>query len=153
MVADDLPQVRLAARLQQEQLLDWQAALEAEQVFSDCVVPYHFPAMNSPPFFVKGIIARAMSESYEGKVPMAQAGVMYLDDLDEFAGAIGLQVDDQPTLVIADGQGKPLQVIKGTLSDSGLADAVLTIRAAGEPQAAIDFVSEVEMESAEDPAE
>jgi hypothetical protein len=65
-------------QLQQEQLLDWQAALDAEGVFSESIVAYHFPAMSSPPFFVKGLISNAMAKSYEGKLPMSQAGFCFL---------------------------------------------------------------------------
>ncbi len=119
-------------QLQQEQLLDWQAALEAEGVFSDTVVAYHFPAMSGPPFFVKGIISRAMSESYEGKVPMDQAGVLFLDDLEEFAAEAGLELDDQATIVIADSAGRPMVVFKGVLSDEGLAELVAAINSAAQ---------------------
>jgi hypothetical protein len=123
-------------QLQQEQLLDWQAALDAEGLFSNAVMAYHFPAMSSPPFFVKGIISRAMSESYEGKVPMNQAGVLFLDDLAEFAAAADLPLDDQPTIVIADSKGKPLKVFKGVVSDAGVAELAVAIRdAAGQAPA------------------
>jgi len=114
-------------QLQQEQLLDWHAALEERGVFNDQVKAYHFPAMNSPPFFVKGIIRGAMAESYEGKVPLNQSGVMYLDDLDEFAGSAGLTVDDQPTIVIADGDGKPLKLFKGAMTPAKVDALVVEI--------------------------
>jgi hypothetical protein len=117
-------------QLQQEQLLDWQAALDAEGVFSESIVAYHFPAMSSPPFFVKGLISNAMAKSYEGKLPMSQAGVLFLDDLAEFAAAAGLPLDDLPTIVIADANGKPLQVFKGLVSDAGVAELAIAIRAA-----------------------
>jgi len=117
-------------QLQQEQLLDWQAALDAEGVFSEAIVAYHFPAMSGPPFFVKGIISRAMSESYEDKVPMSQAGVLFLDDLAEFAAAADLPLDDLPTIVIADANGKPLKVFKGLVSDAGVAELAIAIREA-----------------------
>lgn len=141
-------------QLQQEQLLEWQAALEIEQVFSDSVMAYHFPAMNSPPFFVKGIIANAMSESYQGKVSLSQAGVMYLGNLDEFADSLGLQVDSQPTIVIADGQGNPLKFFKGSLSELGLIELVMAIRAAsGEPEASVEANEELDIELSEALAE
>ena len=141
-------------QLQQEQLLEWQAALEIEQVFSDSVMAYHFPAMNSPPFFVKGIIANAMSESYQGKVSLSQAGVMYLGNLDEFADSLGLQVDSQPTIVIADGQGNPLKFFKGSLSELGLVELVMAIRAAsGEPEASVEANEELDIELSEALAE
>jgi len=116
-------------QLQQEQLLEWQVALEERGVFSPAVMGYHFPAMSSPPFFVKGIIANAMAESYEGKVPLNQSGVMYLDDLAEFAEESGLVLDEQPTIVIADSNGKPLQMFKGAVTPEGVDEVVAAIEA------------------------
>jgi len=126
---------------QQQRLLDIQAALDEKAVFSEKVMAYHFPAMSSPPFFVKGVIARAMAESYEGKVPLDQAGVMYLDDLQVFAIESGLMVDDQPTIVIADASGKPMQVFKGELSDE-LIDKLLVAIRGDEPAAVKSTVTE-----------
>jgi len=127
---------------QQKKLLEIQAALDEQDVFSQQVMSYHFPAMPSPPFFVKGIIAGAMADSYEGKVPLDQAGVMYLDDLDEFAGESGLALDEQPTIVIADASGQPLQVFKGELSDELVAGLLVAIRG---PQDEIQDDASVEM--------
>jgi len=93
---------------QQTALLDWHAALSDRDVFSDNVVPYHFPVLESPPFFVKGIIANAMSDEYEGKVPLDQAGVIYVDDLNAFADAANVANDGQPTIIIATGNALPL---------------------------------------------
>jgi hypothetical protein len=129
---------RESGELQQGQLLDWQAALDAEEVFSGRVMPYHFSAMSSPPFFVKGMISGAMSKSYEGRFPMNQAGILYLKDLEDFAADVGLPLDDQPTIVIADASGKPLQLYKGLLSDAGLESLVAAIRIASGETAAID---------------
>jgi len=134
---------------QQERLIEWHEALSARLVFDDAVMPYHFPAMSSPPFFVKGMIARAMGEEYENTVPMDQAGVLYLDDLEEFATAAGLVADGQPTIVIADPAGKPLQAFKGEATEENVA-AVLAAVAAIAPDSVIQAPGG-EAEVAEEP--
>ncbi|MBT8444634.1 MAG: hypothetical protein KJO13_07800, partial [Gammaproteobacteria bacterium] len=98
---------------QQDLLLEWQAQLDQRDVFSEEVVAYHFPVLAGPPFFVKGIISRALKKSYDGKVPLDQAGVLFIDDLESFAAAADLSLDGEPTIVIADADGKPLQAFKG----------------------------------------
>ncbi|MDG2156391.1 MAG: hypothetical protein P8M26_10645 [Gammaproteobacteria bacterium] len=129
---------RESGEQQQGQLLDWQAALEAAGVFSDSVMPYHFSAMSSPPFFVKGMISGAMSKSYEGRFPMSQAGILYLKDLEDFAAEVELPIDGQPTIVIADASGQPLLLYKGLLSDAGLVSLVEAIRIASGEVAGIN---------------
>jgi hypothetical protein len=117
---------------QQDLLLEWQAQLDQRGVFSEEVVAYHFPVLSGPPFFVKGIIRRALSKSYVGKVPLDQAGVLFVDDLESFAAAAELPLDGQPTIVIADADGKPLQAFKGeaTLDGVGaLMTAIVELRA------------------------
>ncbi|MGI9309152.1 MAG: hypothetical protein ACR2P6_07810 [Gammaproteobacteria bacterium] len=106
---------------QQEALLAWHAALEAEGVFSAAVKPYHFPVLKSPPFFVKGIIAGAMSDSYEGKVPLDQAGVMFIKDLSDFAAAAKIPLDSKPTIIIASAEGVPQDMFKGEVGEDGIA--------------------------------
>jgi len=114
---------------QQEALLAWHAALEQGGVFSAAIKPYHFPVLESPPFFVKGIIANAMSESYEGKVPLDQAGVMFIKDLPGFAAAAKIPLDSKPTIVIASADGVPLEMFKGEVSEEGIATVKTTIGA------------------------
>ncbi|MFW2404417.1 MAG: hypothetical protein ACN4GT_06590 [Gammaproteobacteria bacterium] len=98
---------------QQDLLLEWQAQLDERDVFSEEVVAYHFPVLAGPPFFVKGIISRALSKSYDGKVPPDQSGVLFVKDLEAFAASADLPLDGEPTIVIADADGKPLQAFKG----------------------------------------
>ena len=69
---------------------------------------------------------------------MNQAGILYLKDLEDFAADVGLPLDDQPTIVIADASGQPLQLYKGLLSDAGLESLVAAIRIASGETAAID---------------
>ena len=117
---------------QQDALLAWQAALEERGVFSDNVMAYHFPVMEGVPFFVKGIIVGAIRDSYEGKVPLDQAGVLFIKDLEAFAEAAGLVVDGQPTIVIATSEAKPLQSFKGEVSPEGVDEIVAAIEQIGQ---------------------
>jgi hypothetical protein len=106
---------------QQEVLLAWHAALEEQGAFDADTMAYHFPVMESPPFFVKGIIRKAMAESYEGKVPLNQAGVLYVKDLEDFAAAAGLTLDEQATIVLVTSDGQLHEVFKGEVSPEGVA--------------------------------
>ena len=90
-------------------------------------MPYHFPVLSGPPFFVKGIIARGMRRSYEGKVPLDQGGVLFVDDLDEFAAAAQLELDGSPTIVITSADADPLIVFKGEVSSRGVDEVVAVI--------------------------
>jgi len=110
---------------QQDALLEWHAALDERGVFSAEVMPYHFPVLQGPPFFVKGMIRGKMRDSYEGKVPLDQAGVLFVDDLAAFAAAAMLVLDSQPTIVIASAGAKPLRAFKGEVSAEG-ADEIAT---------------------------
>jgi hypothetical protein len=117
---------------QQDALLAWQAALEERGVFSDDVMAYHFPVMEGVPFFVKGIIVGAIRDSYEGKVPLDQAGVLFIKDLEAFAEVAGLVVDGQPTIVIATSEAKPLRSFKGEVSPEGVDEIVAAIEQIGQ---------------------
>jgi hypothetical protein len=106
---------------QQKVLLDWHAALAAQGAFDANTLAYHFQALESPPFFVKGIIRNAIAESYEDKVPMSQAGVLYVKDLEVFAASAGLQPDGQATIVLVTPDGALHEVFKGEPTPEGLA--------------------------------
>jgi len=104
-------------------MLDWQEALDARDALGDGVMGWHFPVLSGPPFFVRGMITRGMRKSYDGKVPLDQAGVLFVDDLDAFAAAAGLVVDDRPTIVITTADVRLLQTFKGDVTPES-ADAV-----------------------------
>lgn len=116
-------------QFQQEALLAWQATLVSRGVFTDEILAYHFPVLESPPFFVKGIIRAAMRDSYEGKVPLDQAGILFVDDLPRFAESAALALDDRPTIVIAASDGRPLQSVKGEVSPEGVEAVIAAIAA------------------------
>ena len=112
---------------QQLALIDWHEALAARGVFSDAVMPYHFPVLAGVPFFVKGMITGAMRDTYEGKVPLDQAGVLFIKDLTSFAGSAGLPLDEQPTIVIVTVDAIPLHFFKDEVSPQGVDEIVAAI--------------------------
>ena len=118
---------RDAGEAQQLALIDWHMALAERGVFSDAVMPYHFPVLAGVPFFVKGMINGAMRDTYEGKVPLDQAGILFIKDLAAFAGSAGLPLDDQATIVIATADAVPLQFFKGEVSPQGVDEIVAAI--------------------------
>ncbi len=118
---------RDAGEAQQLALIDWHEALAARGVFSDAVMPYHFPVLAGVPFFVKGIITGAMRDTYAGKVPLDQAGVLFIKNLDSFAASAGLPLDEQATIVIATAEAIPLQFFKGEASPPGVDEIVAAI--------------------------
>jgi hypothetical protein len=118
---------RESGEAQQLALIDWHLALVDRGIFSDEVMPYHFPVLSGVPFFVKGMIAGEMKETYEGKVPLNQAGILFIKDLPSFAESAGLALDDQPTIVIATSDAKPLQSFKGEVSPEGVDEIVAAV--------------------------
>ncbi len=118
---------RDAGEAQQLALIDWHVALAERGVFSDAVMPYHFPVLAGVPFFVKGMITGAMRDTYEGKVPLDQTGILFIKDLAAFAEAAGLPLDEQPTIVIATAEAIPLQFFKGEVSAPGVDEIVVAI--------------------------
>jgi hypothetical protein len=126
--------------LQQQQQIEWHKALTEKGVLTEQVAAYHFPVMESPPFFVKGIIRSAMADAYEGTADLSQSGVLYIDDLNEFAKDGGLTLDELPTLVLLSEDGKMIKEFKGAFSEELAASIAATINAelapAQEPAAA-----------------
>jgi hypothetical protein len=105
---------------QMNQLLDWQKAIDEKGGLPVGVVAYHFPVMESPPFFVKGLIRGAMADSYEGIVPNDKSGVLFVDKLPTFASKAGLTLDTEPTIIVVDGSGNVLSELKGGVSEEAL---------------------------------
>jgi len=112
---------------QQAALLEWYASLQERGVFSPNVMPYHFLAMQGIPWFVKGMVIRKMAEPYEGQISLDQAAVLFIDDVEEFAAAVGLPADPVPTIVLADSSGVPLTYFRGDVSAEGVDEVVAAI--------------------------
>ena len=106
---------------QMNELLDWQASITEQGGLPEGIIGYHFPVMESPPFFVKGIIRGAMSDSYEPTVSPEKSGVLFVDDLTQFAVTAGLTLDQEPTIALVDGEGNVLSQIKGNISPENIA--------------------------------
>ena len=111
----------------QQALLDWQAALDEQNVFNSNVKAWHFPVLSGPPFFVKGLITNAMRDAYEGKIELSRGAVLFVDELDDFARDAGLVVDDEATIVITDANAQQLQTFKGDLTAEGAAEVAAAI--------------------------
>jgi len=106
---------------QQNLLLDWHRWLTTQAALPEGVRIYHFPVLENPPRFIRGVIRRAMRKLFDGTVPLSQAAVLYVPDSAAFAAAAGIEVDDNPTLVIADAQHRPLRQFKGGPDEANIA--------------------------------
>ncbi|MBT8422700.1 MAG: hypothetical protein HKN56_02065 [Gammaproteobacteria bacterium] len=84
---------------QGEELIRWHQSLLEADALPDEVLAWHFAVMESPPFFVKGLIRRAIGETYEGLIPPEQGAVLYIKRLQSFAESAGLPIDGQPTIL------------------------------------------------------
>ena len=114
-------------REQQDKLLEWQAALDAQGLFSADVVAYYFPVLEGVPFFIKGVVSGRMRDSYTGTVPRERAGALFTKDLDGFAAAAELPVDGEPTIVIASADARPLRYFKGEVTPEGVDEIVQAV--------------------------
>ena len=103
--------------VQQNMLLDWQRWLDEEEPLAERLRVYHFPVIENPPRFIRGVIRRAVRKLFDGQVPLSQAAVLYVSDSSAFAASAGIEIDENPTLVIADAAHRPLVLIKGGPSD------------------------------------
>ena len=110
-------------------LIDWQSALQQRGALADGVMAWHFPVLSGVPFFVKGLATSGMRKVYEGKVPLDQAAVLFVDDLDKFAAASGQVVDDQPTIVLVTPDDRQLQTFKGDVTPEGADEVAAAITA------------------------
>jgi hypothetical protein len=135
---------------QGEALEEWYMALAEQGVLSDEVLGYHFSVMKVP-WFIKGVIRGGMAESYEGKRPLSQAGAIFTKDLEGFAGAPGIELDGQPTLVLVAPDGQLLELFKGEVSEEGVLAVGQAVAAYLQPEADSQgvVVSDNDMEAAD----
>lgn len=110
-----------AGERQQKELLEWQTAIDASGGLPGGILSYHFPVLQNSFFLPTGIIRGAMKDSYQDKVPLSQAGVLFVKDLDLFLSSANLTLDDQATLLIVKPDGSILFQIKGTVDEDKLA--------------------------------
>ena len=105
---------------QGEALVEWYAVLEERGILNDDVMAWHFSFMKVP-FFVKGFIRGGMAEDYAGKIPLSQAGPVFIKDVPGFAAKAGIELDGQPTIVLVSSDGKLLQLFKGEATEENVA--------------------------------
>jgi len=105
---------------QGEELIRWHRALLEAGALPDDVLAWHFAVMESPPFFVKGIIRRAIGETYEGLIPPEQGAVLYIKDLQAFAEGAGVPLDGQPTIIAYAPDTGVTGTWRGEISEEGL---------------------------------
>lgn len=121
---------------QNKVLLDWHKALQSRGVIPDRAMPWHFPIMESPPFFVKGLIKRGIAKSFSGLLPEHQGAVLFIDDLDTFATAANIPADGQATIVVyADGMVQ--EVFKGELTEQGVSEIIAALDRLDTPSAEV----------------
>ncbi|MCP4830836.1 MAG: hypothetical protein GY886_01325, partial [Gammaproteobacteria bacterium] len=104
---------------QGEALVDWYAALEAKGILSEDVLAWHFSFMKVP-FFVKSFVRGGMADDYAGKIPLDQAGPVFIKDVPGFAAEAGIAMDGQPSIVLVSPDGQLLQLFKGEVTDENL---------------------------------
>lgn len=111
---------------QGDELAEWYTALESAGALSDDVVAWHFSAMKVP-FFVKGFVRRGMAKSYKDKLPLDQAGALFIKDVEGFADTAGIPMDSQPTIILVTPDGQLQEIFKGEVSEESLAAVTASV--------------------------
>ena len=111
---------------QGDALVEWYAALEEQGLLTDDVLAWHFSVMKVP-FFVKGLIRGGLADSYEDKLPLNQAGAIFIKDIDGFAESAGIEIDGQPSIVLVSADGELLELFKGDVSEERVATIVAAV--------------------------
>jgi hypothetical protein len=109
---------------QDEVLNEWQKALSDAGVFNADVLLWRFPVIENPPFFVKGIIRRAIAKSYADLVPPEQGAVLFVKDIQGFSDAAGVELDGRPTVILLSEQQQVIQVYRGEVNDADVSSIV-----------------------------
>ncbi len=99
-------------------LIAWHKALIDGGVDATQTRFWHFPVIENPPFFVKGLIRRGIAKDYEGLLPPEQGAVLFVKDIQRFADAANVLLDGQPTVVIYSESQGALAVYRGEATDA-----------------------------------
>jgi len=113
---------------QGEALLDWYEQLAKAGVLSNDIMAWHFSILKVP-FFVKGLVRGGMADSYRGKIPLDQAGAIFIKDINAFAKLANIELDGQPTIILVSPDGELLDRFKGAVSDAQLAKVIDAVKA------------------------
>jgi len=103
---------------QGEELIKWHKALIAAGVDAASTKFWHFPVIENPPFFVKGLIRRGIAKDYADLLPPEQGAVLFVKDIQRFADAAEVPLDGQPTVAIyREGEGV-VAIYRGEATDA-----------------------------------
>ncbi|MFW6363824.1 MAG: hypothetical protein ACOC0D_08280, partial [Spirochaeta sp.] len=106
---------------QQEQLLQWQRLIDERGLIPAGISMYHFPVIESPPFFVRGLIRRGIRGVYRGKVDEGLAAVLFVDSIAGFASQTGIPLDADASLAVVNPDGSLRGYVKGSPDETATA--------------------------------
>jgi len=116
---------------QGEELIRWHRALESANALPDDVSAWHFAVMEGLPFFVKGIVRRAIGKTYEGLIPPDRGAVLYIKDIEAFAASAAIPLDGQPTILAYTVGDGIVASWRGEVSDESIAGIGELLRTSG----------------------
>ena len=111
VIALTLSSSRKNGEEQQEAFIFWHQQISSI-VGQDSL--YHIVVIDGAPFFVRGAIRSALSQSYDTIVSPMQGGVLFLSRAERFAAQAGIQIDGEPTLVVLSPQQTIVGFVKGS---------------------------------------
>lgn len=117
---------------QGDELIRWHKALDEAGLLGAGVTPWHFAAMENPPFFVKGVIRRGIAKNYADLLPPEQGAVLYIKDMAKFAAAAGVPADGKPTLIVYTPADGAVATVRGDVSPEGIEAVRMALAAAGD---------------------
>jgi hypothetical protein len=109
---------------QGDALIEWHKALNEAGAINAKVLAWHFPVIENPPFFVKGLIRRGIAKSYAELLPPEQGAVLFVKNIQRFADAAGVEFDGQPTLMLYTEGRQIIGVYRGDVNDADVAEIV-----------------------------
>lgn len=103
----------------QQELLQWQAFLNASGSALRDRPFYHFPIIDAPGF-IQGVIRRGIADSYEGTVGADQAAVIFVKNAKKFAEESAIPIDDRASVAVVLPSGRIAGYVKGLPSSESL---------------------------------
>jgi hypothetical protein len=104
------------------ELIKWHKALITAGVDAQKHRFWHFPVIENPPFFVKGLIRRGIAKDYAELLPPEQGAVLFVEDIQRFAEAADVPLDGMPTVVIYSEQQGVVALYRGEVTDSAVTE-------------------------------
>ncbi len=112
---------------QGDALIAWHKALNDAGAMHADVLPWHFPVIENPPFFVKGLIRRGIAKTYVGLLPPEQGAVLFVKNIQRFADVAGVEFDGRPTVILYTEDRQVLAVYRGEVNDADVAEISLQL--------------------------